>query len=344
MLGGVRPRVRDLVGDALFAGRVTHPHRRHARRLTIVTFHRVLPPALRRDYPYPGLVATPDELAFCLRYFTRHYTCLPLGEAHAQWSRRNAAARPPLAVTFDDAALDNFEHARPVLAAAGVRATFFAPVDAVAEGIPLWHDVLGFALVHAVRRCPQAVRGALAEAGLPTDVPPDPDRVAAASKALPPEARHATVARIAALAPDPLPAWAAPMAWTHLRALAGEGHEIGSHSMSHPLLPQCDAERKRRELVTSRTVLERELDQPVTAIAYPNGDCDRETEHIAHRAGYVRGVTTRWGTNAPGAPALRLNRCDVDPRRLRGRSGALQESRLAWRLSGLHPGLRDSPP
>jgi peptidoglycan/xylan/chitin deacetylase (PgdA/CDA1 family) len=315
----VRRWAGDVAGELLWRTGVSHPARRHADHLTIVTFHRVLPASLRQRYPFPGLSVTPEELRFCLNHFRRHYRCLPLSEAHGRWLQPDPHAPPLLAVTFDDGTLDNHEFALPVLRDAGMRATFFVPVDAVTTGDPLWHDRAGFAVLGRGRG--------------------DPTETVVHMKRLDPIARQRTLEAMAG--GSPLPPWAGMMTWDHVRALADAGHEIGSHSMSHAILPQCARTQKRHELATSRRLLERHLGRPVPTIAYPNGDVDEETERLAAEAGYALGVTTRWGTNPPGARPLALHRCDMDARRLRRASdGALHGPRLAWRLSGLHPTLR----
>jgi peptidoglycan/xylan/chitin deacetylase (PgdA/CDA1 family) len=315
----VRPWLRDALAEVLWRTGVSRPHRRHAHRLVIVTFHRVLPPRLGHRYPFPGLWVSPDELRWCLAYFQRHYACAPLRDAHALAAEPRPDSRPTLAVTFDDATLDNHDEALPVLHEAGVHATFFVPVDAVSTGVPLWHDRVGFSLRAAGRD--------------------DAGTVVEALKALPPAERRRRVDQLAT-DPSAVPGWAGMMGLEQVRALADAGHEVGSHSMSHPLLPQCTADQKHHELHTSKRTLEREIDRTVTSIAYPNGDVDADTLEVTAAAGYTLGVTTRFGTNLPTTPPLALHRCDMDARRLRRATGPLSAPHLAWRMSGLHPGLR----
>jgi peptidoglycan/xylan/chitin deacetylase (PgdA/CDA1 family) len=308
--------VRDALAEVLWRAGATLPTRRHRDRLTIVTFHRVLPDALRERYPFPGLCVTPDELRFCLAHFSAHYRCGTLAQAHG-WRRRGARdARPPLALTFDDATRDNHAYAAPVLAEHGLHATFFVPVDAVSTGLALWHDRVGFAL---------AARGR-----------DDFAAVVESLKAAPPSERARFVEDVDAEARS-VPEWAGMMGWAEVRALGAGGHEIGSHSMSHPLLPQCAREQKRHELLASKHALEEATGGAVTSLAYPNGDYDDETVDVAAAAGYALAVTTRWGTNGRSAHPLALRRCDMDARRMRSTRGSLSQARLAWRMSGLYP-------
>jgi peptidoglycan/xylan/chitin deacetylase (PgdA/CDA1 family) len=77
-----------------------------------------------------------------------------------------------------------------------------------------------------------------------------------------------------------------PMSWDALRALAACGWEIGSHTCSHPHLPQLDADGIARELTESRAVCERELGRPCRSTAYPFGEADDRVRVAAAHAGY----------------------------------------------------------
>lgn len=66
-----------------------------------------------------------------------------------------------------------------------------------------------------------------------------------------------------------------------LRELAGLGFEIGSHTLTHPVLPTLGSEAKRREIQTSRPALEDVVGAPVRTFAYPYGAMDEEAVALA---------------------------------------------------------------
>ena len=74
--------------------------------------------------------------------------------------------------------------------------------------------------------------------------------------------------------------------WRELRELAQAGWEIGSHTCSHPRLPELDEAALARELSGSKQTIERELGRPCRSIAYPYGAVDSRVEQAAARAGY----------------------------------------------------------
>jgi peptidoglycan/xylan/chitin deacetylase (PgdA/CDA1 family) len=79
------------------------------------------------------------------------------------------------------------------------------------------------------------------------------------------------------------------LTWADVRAMADLGHEIGSHTVSHPNMARVDLEQARRELVDSREALEDQLGRPVRWFAYPFGgrnDFRAERLPLVYAAGY----------------------------------------------------------
>jgi peptidoglycan/xylan/chitin deacetylase (PgdA/CDA1 family) len=292
----LRRQLRDTVSKVLFSAGLTRPERALAGRLTIVTFHRVLPERLRARYPFPGLVVTPEEFRWFVEFFRRHFEC---GSLLGMMRRRASHSRKPLlAITFDDGMDDNFEHARPVLRSAGVNATFFVTSDALHQKAPLWHDRMAYSVLALLEQSHASARALLKEVGIEASQRPSAAACVEQSKRWPPERRRTWLSRAADLVGDPVPAWNGFMSAQKLRVLASEGDEIGSHSASHEILPRCDDAALRREVFESKAVLERELGVEVESFCYPNGDQDGRVVSATRRAGYRYAVTTLFGTNA----------------------------------------------
>ncbi|MEM7204035.1 MAG: polysaccharide deacetylase family protein [Planctomycetota bacterium] len=320
--------LRDHAARALFWTGRTAAARRPRQHLVAVTFHRVLPRGQIAEYPFPGLCVTPDELGWFLAQFAPAYECLPFGEAAAR-HREGRSRRPLLAITFDDGALDNVEHAAPVLEAAGVRATFFLPVEAIERREALWHDELGF----AVQALPPP------DAATP-DHPGSARTAVARAKAMPAAERRRWIDALRTAAPQAeVPAWASLMSWEDARALRDAGHEIGSHSMSHDILTGCSDAALHREIADSKRDLETRLG-PIESFCYPNGDHDARCHRELAAAGYRQACTTAWGDNPPGTPPFVYRRFDMDAARVRSRHGALSPALLAWRMSRWFRGPR----
>jgi hypothetical protein len=133
------------------------------------------------------------------------------------------------------------------------------------------------------------------------------------------------------------PDWDGMMNWQQLAELAKNGHEIGCHSISHPILPLCNDTELQDEIVLSRKILQENLNTPITSFCYPNGDGDERTISLVKETGYSQAVTTKWGQNKHGISPFTLKRFDIQSQTSRCRKGDLSISRLAWRLSPFFP-------
>jgi len=79
-----------------------------------------------------------------------------------------------------------------------------------------------------------------------------------------------------------------------LRSLAARGHEIESHTVSHPFLTQISDNDLAYQLSQSRATLQAILGKPVRFIAYPYGDFNARVENATADAGYSAGIAA-WG-------------------------------------------------
>jgi len=330
------PLARDVGSAVLQRSGWSAPRRRLRGKLSIATFHRVLSEAERAEYPLPDLAVTPEELARILESLASEFSCGTLQEAMERWTAGDDPERPLLAITFDDGQLDNVTRAVPVLDALGLKASFFVVSAAAESGQMLWHDRIAFALASATRRDLSAAQTALAE--LSPESPPDAREVArvvelAKQRLTSAAQREVWIRRLEnALGTPPRPAWDGMLRFTHLQSLREAGHEIGSHSFSHPLLPQCSDLELAQELAESKRQLEREVGGTVTSFCYPNGSWDARVLEATRRADYARAVTTQHGWNARGAEPLALRRCDLTYAHCVDRHGHFSPARLALRL------------
>jgi len=343
----IRSRLRSGIARILYRSGLTAPAWRARDRLSIVTFHHVLPEEERRRYPYPNLVVTPEELDEVLRFVRRHFECGPLALQQARHRRGEEPRHPLLAVTFDDGQYDNFLHARPVLARHGVQASFFVPVAAVENRELLWHDRAGFAALALLEDGDEGAARLRSLAG--TDaISGDPRQVV---RTLVQALKRVELARRLEIVDNLMrqakrfqePTFARLMTFAEIRQLCEDGHEIGSHSMTHCLMPECDDAALRYELEESRRILQAQTGSGIESFCYPNGACDARAAAATASAGYLQAVTTRLGSNARGADPMQLCRVDMDAARLRDSPGPVREELIAYRLAGFRAGASLNP-
>lgn len=84
--------------------------------------------------------------------------------------------------------------------------------------------------------------------------------------------------------------------------LAARGWEIGSHTLSHPVLTVLDDEALHRELAGSRTEIERLTGRACTSVAYPTGRVDERVVKAAAVAGYTAGAALEGAVEGPVGP------------------------------------------
>ena len=344
--------LRNVIADTVCVSGVSGMLRRTRRRsLAILCYHRVLPQAHRDESAFPDLAVTPEAFERHIEHCSRRYECVALREGVRKLaesrSANRASHRPLVSITFDDGYRDNFECARPILDSFGVRGTFFVISSLVDTDDSPWYDRLAGALRFLRGRRDgvgehPAIRDESASGWLKTRLATGDNAAIPVLvnevKAFSPETRSAIIeaSTVAAteLGWDGTPADRI-MSADQLRTLASSGHEIGSHTHTHPRLTQLSSIECLNELQESQRLLESILDAPVQSLAYPNGDCNQSVAGAAAAAGYQYAVTTHPGLNGPQVDPLRLCRVHVSQERTSRLSGACSTNILELELAGL---------
>ncbi len=91
-----------------------------------------------------------------------------------------------------------------------------------------------------------------------------------------------------------------PSGWDNWRNAAGKGHEIGSHTKTHPYLTKIDQTQLQDEIYGSQAVIDAQIpSQKCVSFAYPYGDLNSTVESIASQTYIVaRGINCQFN-NAP---------------------------------------------
>ena len=108
------------------------------------------------------------------------------------------------------------------------------------------------------------------------------------------------------------------------------GHEIGSHTITHPVLTQLDRAQAAREIGESRSQLQELTGQPVKHFCYPYGDHDNQTVERVREAGYESAVTTRRGAALQNDDPLRLPRIAINRRQSLFKFALHAATRYSW--------------
>jgi peptidoglycan/xylan/chitin deacetylase (PgdA/CDA1 family) len=101
------------------------------------------------------------------------------------------------------------------------------------------------------------------------------------------------------------------LTWDQVRQLRDAGMWIGSHTLSHGYLPGMSDTKLREELVDSRQILQQQLAEPITSLAYPGGAFDARVERMSRDAGYLDAVSVIKGYSQRSDALYRLQRVGV---------------------------------
>jgi peptidoglycan/xylan/chitin deacetylase (PgdA/CDA1 family) len=82
------------------------------------------------------------------------------------------------------------------------------------------------------------------------------------------------------------------MSLEQIRALPESLVTIGSHTLTHPLLPSINLDQAKREIALSRTKLEDQLHRRIVLFSFPYGGFNQQLVEICHEAGYQRVFST----------------------------------------------------
>lgn len=257
-------------------------------RVTVLAYHRIRDPA-GFEFFEPVISATPGDFARQMDIINERYNAVSLAE-FLSWVDGGGSLPPNAAlITFDDGYRDNLEAASPVLRERGLPAVLFLSTDHIGRSQPFFWDSAAYSFRQAEVR----------EADLPLLGPRSwgssdlvcAEWIEAAKRE--PQTRTLEVTEqlcevLGTAMSDSVYAGEV-LTWDEVRAMAQQGFEFGSHTLTHSILTGLTPSQARRELAESRERLQGELNEPVRALAYPNGtpaDFDPQIEKMAEACGY----------------------------------------------------------
>jgi peptidoglycan/xylan/chitin deacetylase (PgdA/CDA1 family) len=279
----------------------------HRHQALIITYHRF-------SECEGGAQVSAQAFDEQVKYLAAHYTLVPLSRLATCLQKREIPPRLA-AITIDDGYLDAYEIAFPILRKHRAPATVFVVTEFVEGTAWLWTDKPRYLTAIAA---PQSFEIGIEGHTLRLELNGAASRAVAAGlinaalKPLSEEARNASIDGLAlelgVKIPERPPADYGAINWSQAREMADAGVEIGSHTLTHPILTGLSADRLRAEVELSRERIQNALERNVETFCYPNGDYDLRTQREVARAGYQLAVTTDVGLNNELNDPLALRR------------------------------------
>jgi len=96
--------------------------------------------------------------------------------------------------------------------------------------------------------------------------------------------------------------------WEQLRQMLADGHEVGSHTLTHPFPAALSPAELEHELAESKRVLEAGLGAAVDFLASPSGYDSRHFARLARQVGYRAALQGRLAPNPRSADPFGLGR------------------------------------
>ncbi len=277
------------------------------QQIFVACYHRVVPDhGAPEHHPYflRGTAVEVETFRQHMLDLRARFDVIDEGRALAVLEGRVELTRPACWITFDDAYAGVLEHAVPVMDDLGIPGSMYVST-AVLDGSSLPVDRWYAALISARRRS-----AALCIAGsvdLDLETPASWARLVDGPEKrkylrAPPDIQASMLAALAdafgsASTRPPPGMYLSREDVGHLRRL---GWSIGSHGVSHRLLPELSIAECRQELNASRRELEQLLGETPAVCAYPDGAWNDRIREDVRRAGYRAGLALEARPAIPG--------------------------------------------
>lgn len=285
-----------------------------SRRALILTYHRFSADGDDDDGKTPA-----SQFAKQLEYLTSHYDVVPLSRMVERITDLEPLPSRLAAITIDDGYRDAYDVAYPLLRRYGVSASLFVVTEFANRRAWIWTDKARFLTQQAA---PQRLNMKIRESELSLELNGETsrrnasERINSIIKRLPDESKEEAIRRLSlalgVAIPQAPPEEFSSVTWDQAREMYANGVEIGSHTLTHPILTNVGDERLRRELRDSKSHLEEVLGHQVDLFCYPNGDNDERVQSEVARAGYRAAVTVVNGLNQRGDDPLSLRRVHTE--------------------------------
>lgn len=251
-------------------------------RPMILMYHRILQEPL-----LPGI--PPEIFAQHLEYLKRHFRVIPIAQM-VEELKTDSLQPYSVAITFDDGHSDFFQNAWPLLKKFNLPASIYVTTGFIDQQHWLWPDLLRYLLMTT-----KATTVEIANVGnlslVDDQLLTTWNTLGDFCLSLDTDARasflHQLGHQLGVVIPSQPQAPFAPLTWHQLREMQKEGLDIGSHSVSHPILSALSEPELKYELLYSQQRIFEEIGEKPKGICYPNGMARDTSENVEASASEI---------------------------------------------------------
>jgi len=288
--------------------------------LIVINYHRLWPAPGSRTTRFDDGVFGPDASVFRRQLeWLKHSTHVLDEQGLVDLAQKTDHPKGVIfsAVTFDDAYIDCYSIARPILDDLGIHALFFVPVSMIDSRRLGWWDLAAYLLKHTSLESIQLQDRAFRPRA---DFQGALRQVLRMFKLKPADQTGRLLEELASACGVALPDHdlqsSELMTWGQIRTLRAGGHGIASHSLSHRVLATLSSQEQAAEIRNSKHELAAHLGADVRSFAYPVGGPEHYNNTsvaLAREAGYEQAFTFNTGMESlPLTDRFRISRESAD--------------------------------
>lgn len=280
----------------------------------ILMYHRI---GVRGDaHYYDDISVKKEELIKQVEYFKKNYCCVSMSEAVSIIENNVKLDKDYLVFTFDDGYLDNIQHGLDIFNQYQVKPVIYATAGKVETGAPIWTEIVDWLIANAnKKRLEIDIKGKKLSGNTDNDkaICEFAGEVKAVLFEMPQKDLYEYLDKLQQeLGVQALDLKNELLTWNDAKAFLDSGGEIGSHTMNHINFAAESQEIISNELIDSRKLIERRLNNKAVHFSYPFGKQNNKSEiYDIVRTHYRSAVTIEEGINKCGSDVYNLKRIKI---------------------------------
>lgn len=286
----------------------------------VLAYHRILD-VTSSNYPFDEdtISTTTEDFEKQMLFLAQNFNVMNFRHIDRILEQGKKIPKKTVVITFDDGYEDNYKTAFTILKNLGLTATFFVTTGYINTDKVFWFEKV----VHQIKSFKEEkidiypVNMSIYLGG--ENRKQNIVKLLARLKTSPDDVRLKTIEyldTILGVESCKRDSWLVkPLTWDQVLEMSEAGIEIGSHTVTHPILSNMSSEKIRWELIESKNTLEKKLGRSVISLSYPVGNryaFNKQVISEAKRCGYRFGVSYVHGINRGMKGLFNLKRLHIE--------------------------------